>query len=133
MAVIHRAALGGGLELAMHCDALVGTLPGEGEKPWLVGLPEAGLCICPGWGGTQMLPARMDPKTAMVATASGAPWKCTDVPAGLFDVVMPSVRPTCTQWKHASACSLGGSSPRAARSAGSMRDESPGPIVRRGA
>jgi hypothetical protein len=37
-----------------------------------------------------MLPARIDPKAAMVATASGAPWKCTDVPAGLFDVVMPA-------------------------------------------
>lgn len=89
-AVIHRSALGGGLELAMHCDALVGTLPAEGEKPWLVGLPECGLCICPGWGGTQMLPARIDPKSAMVATATGAPWKCADVPAGLFASVMPA-------------------------------------------
>ena len=90
VAVVHKAALGGGLELAMHCDALVGTLPAEGEKPWLVGLPECGLCICPGWGGTQMLPARIDPKTAIVATATGAPWKCTDVPAGLFATVLPA-------------------------------------------
>jgi enoyl-CoA hydratase/carnithine racemase len=90
VAVIHKAALGGGLELAMHCDALIGTLPAEGEKPWLVGLPECGLCICPGWGGTQMLPARIDPKTAMVATATGAPWKCADVPAGLFAKVLPA-------------------------------------------
>lgn len=90
VAVVHKAALGGGLELAMHCDALIGTLPAEGEKPWLVGLPEAGLCICPGWGGTQMLPARIDPKTAMVATANGTPWKCADVPAGLFATVLPA-------------------------------------------
>ena len=90
VAVVHKAALGGGLELAMHCDALVGTLPAEGEKPWLVGLPEAGLCICPGWGGTQTLPARIDPKTAMVATANGTPWKCADVPAGLFAAVLPA-------------------------------------------
>lgn len=90
VAVIHKAALGGGLELAMHCDALVGTLPAEGEKPWLVGLPECGLCICPGWGGTQMLPARIDPKAAMVATATGAPWKCADVPPGLFTTVLPA-------------------------------------------
>jgi enoyl-CoA hydratase/carnithine racemase len=89
VAVVHRAALGGGLELAMHCDALVGGLPAEGEKPWLVGLPEAGLCICPGWGGTQTLPARIDPKAAFAATASGAPWKCTDLPAGLLDRTMP--------------------------------------------
>jgi enoyl-CoA hydratase/carnithine racemase len=90
VAVIHKAALGGGLELAMHCDAMIGTLPAEGEKPWLVGLPECGLCICPGWGGTQMLPARIDPKAAMVATANGAPWKSTDVPPGLFARVMPA-------------------------------------------
>ena len=89
VAVIHKAALGGGLELAMHCDALVGTLPAEGEKPWLVGLPECGLCICPGWGGTQMLPARIDPVTAITATMTGAPWKCADVPAGLFATVLP--------------------------------------------
>lgn len=86
-AVVHKAALGGGLELAMHCDALIGTVPAEGEKPWLVGLPECGLGICPGWGGTQMLPARIDPQLSIVATANGAPWKCTDVPAGLFERV----------------------------------------------
>ncbi|MFO0961452.1 MAG: enoyl-CoA hydratase-related protein [Phycisphaerales bacterium] len=90
VAVVHRAALGGGLELAMHCDALVGTLPGEGEKPWLVGLPECGLCICPGWGGTQMLPARIDAQTAIVATATGTAWKCAEVPAGLFASVLPA-------------------------------------------
>ncbi len=89
-AVVHRAALGGGLELAMHCDALVGTLPAEGEKPWLVGLPECGLGICPGWGGTQMLPARIDAQAAIVATANGAPWKCTSAPTGLFDATTPA-------------------------------------------
>ncbi len=90
VAVVHKAALGGGLELAMHCDALIGTLPAEGEKPWLVGLPECGLCICPGWGGTQMLPARIDPLSAIMATANGTPWKCADVPAGLFATILPA-------------------------------------------
>ncbi|MBL9141481.1 MAG: enoyl-CoA hydratase/isomerase family protein [Phycisphaerae bacterium] len=88
-AVVHRAALGGGLELAMHCDALIGRQPDADEKPWLVGLPECGLGICPGWGGTQMLPARIDAETALVATANGSPWKCTAAPAGLFDRVLP--------------------------------------------
>jgi len=113
VAVVHRAALGGGLELAMHCDALVGTLPAEGEKPWLVGLPEAGLCICPGWGGTQTLPARIDPKAAFVATANGTSWKCVDAPAGLFDRTLP---PGSTQehlideakrWIHAERAATG--------------------------
>lgn len=90
VAVVHKAALGGGLELAMHCDALLGREPDAGEKPWMVGLPECGLCICPGWGGTQMLPARMDPATAIVATANGTPWQSTAVPAGLFDQVLPA-------------------------------------------
>jgi 3-hydroxyacyl-CoA dehydrogenase/enoyl-CoA hydratase/3-hydroxybutyryl-CoA epimerase len=90
VAVVHKAALGGGLELAMHCDALIGREPDAGEKPWMIGLPECGLCICPGWGGTQLLPARIEPEAAIVATANGAPWPATGVPAGLFDRVLPS-------------------------------------------
>ena len=58
--LINGAALGGGLEIAMHCDALVGVQPAADRKPYQVGLPEASLGLCPGWGGTQMLPARMD-------------------------------------------------------------------------
>ena len=85
-AAIHGAALGGGLEIAMHCDALVAALPAEGAKPWQVGLPEAGLCICPGWGGTQMLPARILPALAIERTATGATWASSDAPQCLFDV-----------------------------------------------
>ena len=85
-AAIHGAALGGGLEIAMHCDALVAAMPAEGGKPWQVGLPEAGLCICPGWGGTQMLPARILPALAIERTATGQTWACGDAPTCLFDV-----------------------------------------------
>ena len=49
VAVIGGAALGGGLEIAMHCDALVGVVPPATDKPYRIGLPEAGLGICPGW------------------------------------------------------------------------------------
>lgn len=85
VAAVNGAALGGGLELAMHCDVLVGLLPAEGAKPYMVGLPEAGLGLCPGWGGTNLLPARMDPETAIRLTAEGAPLKAHDaVEAGLF-------------------------------------------------
>ncbi|MFN7021634.1 MAG: enoyl-CoA hydratase/isomerase family protein, partial [Phycisphaerales bacterium] len=47
VAAINGAALGGGLEIAMHCDALVAA-PSASGKPYPVGLPEAGLSICPG-------------------------------------------------------------------------------------
>lgn len=86
-AAINGAALGGGLELAMHCDALVGA---PGAKPYPVGLPEAGLGICPGWGGTNLLPARMDAAEALRRTASGKPMLFDEaVAAGLFDAIAP--------------------------------------------
>ena len=84
IAIIHKAALGGGLELAMHCDALIGALPASGEKSWKVGLPECGLGICPGWGGTMMLAARMDISKAITSTCVGAPFDASDIPAGLY-------------------------------------------------
>jgi enoyl-CoA hydratase/carnithine racemase len=61
-------------------------MPAEGGKPWQVGLPEAGLCICPGWGGTQMLPARILPALAIERTATGQTWPCGEAPQCLFDV-----------------------------------------------
>ena len=84
VSIIHKAALGGGLELAMHCDALIGALPALGEKSWKVGLPECGLGICPGWGGTMMLAARMDISKAITSTCVGAPFDASDIPAGLY-------------------------------------------------
>lgn len=85
VAAIHGAALGGGLELAMHCDGMVAA---PGAKPYPVGLPESGLGLCPGWGGTNLLPARMDAAQAIGLTAAGTPLKYPEaVAAGLFDVV----------------------------------------------
>jgi len=90
VALVHKAALGGGLEVAMHCDALIGVMPATGEKPWRIGLPEAGLGICPGWGGTQMLPARVDPVVAILATAAGQTWEASASPDGLFEATAES-------------------------------------------
>ncbi|MEO7096020.1 MAG: enoyl-CoA hydratase-related protein [Polyangiales bacterium] len=50
VAAINGVALGGGLELALMCDLRVAA------KHALVGLPETGLAIIPGAGGTQKLP-----------------------------------------------------------------------------
>lgn len=88
VAVIGGSALGGGLEIAMHCDGLVGLETGEGAKPYLVGLPEAGLGLCPGWGGTQLLPARIPAVDAIRATALGRPWKSDALPNELFDLTV---------------------------------------------
>lgn len=86
-AAIHGACLGGGLELAMHCDGLIGLVDPD-AKPFPIGLPEAGLKICPGWGGTNLLPARIDAKAAIVATATGKPFNAHSAhELGLFDAV----------------------------------------------
>jgi 3-hydroxyacyl-CoA dehydrogenase len=50
VAALHGAALGGGFELALGCDARLAA-PGT-----VVGLPEVTLGIVPGAGGTQRLP-----------------------------------------------------------------------------
>lgn len=87
VAAINGAALGGGLELAMHCDGLVAA-PSASGKPYPVGLPEAGLGICPGWGGTNLLPARISPAEAIRRTAMGQPMSFDEArAAGMFDVV----------------------------------------------
>lgn len=91
VAAINGAALGGGLELAMHCDRIVGLRPAPDARPYLVGLPEAGLGICPGWGGTCLLPARMDPAAAIERTASGKPLNIIEAhEAGLVEQLADS-------------------------------------------
>ncbi len=89
VAAINGACLGGGLEIAMHCDALVGSVVAPDDKPWRIGLPEAGLGLCPGWGGTQMLAARIDPTVAIPATCSGTTFKATEIPDGLVELMVP--------------------------------------------
>lgn len=94
-AAINGAALGGGLELAMHCDGLVaaGAPVRDGQpKPYPIGLPEAGLQICPGWGGTNLLPARMrDAADAISRTCSGRTMLIDEaIAGGLIDRAVPS-------------------------------------------
>ena len=50
-AFVNGAAMGGGLELALHCHYR--TLSGGAAA---LALPEVSLGLVPGWGGTQLLP-----------------------------------------------------------------------------
>jgi 3-hydroxyacyl-CoA dehydrogenase/enoyl-CoA hydratase/carnithine racemase len=59
VAAINGACLGGGLELALHCDAR--TIASNVRH---VGFPEVALSIIPGWGGTQLLPRLIGPEAA---------------------------------------------------------------------
>jgi len=58
VAVVDGAALGGGLELALACDFRV-TAPEA-----TLGLPETGLGLVPGWGGTERLTQLVGPARA---------------------------------------------------------------------
>jgi 3-hydroxyacyl-CoA dehydrogenase/enoyl-CoA hydratase/carnithine racemase len=59
VAAINGAALGGGLELALHCTAR--TLATNVRH---IGFPEVFLSIIPAWGGTQLLPKLIGPEAA---------------------------------------------------------------------
>lgn len=65
IAVIHGAALGGGLELALCCDYRL-AIPGAS-----FGLPEILLGLHPGLGGTARLPALIPPLDAMQMMLTG--------------------------------------------------------------
>ena len=65
VAALHGAALGGGLELALGCDARV-ALAGT-----VLGLPEVTLGIIPGAGGTQRLPRLVGVARAIEMICSG--------------------------------------------------------------
>ena len=60
LAAINGAALGGGLEIALHCDFR--TLARSVRH---IGFPEVFLGIIPAWGGTQLLPRVVGAKAAV--------------------------------------------------------------------
>jgi len=59
-AFVNGAALGGGLELALHCTyRTVSTGAG------IIALPEVSLGLVPGWGGAYLLPRLVGPQNAL--------------------------------------------------------------------
>ncbi|WP_158542483.1 3-hydroxyacyl-CoA dehydrogenase NAD-binding domain-containing protein [Lujinxingia litoralis] len=67
VAVIDGGCLGGGLELALACDARIAA---RGERT-LFGLPEVMLGLIPGGGGTQRLPRQIDLSQALDLILTG--------------------------------------------------------------
>jgi enoyl-CoA hydratase/carnithine racemase len=65
LAVIAGPALGGGLELALACDLRIAVATAK------LGLPEAGIGMIPGAGGTQRLPRLAGPGVANRLILSG--------------------------------------------------------------
>ncbi|TDD50261.1 3-hydroxyacyl-CoA dehydrogenase [Nonomuraea terrae] len=59
-AFVNGAAMGGGLEIALHCTyrTISSGVPG-------LALPECSLGLVPGWGGTQLLPRLIGPANAI--------------------------------------------------------------------
>jgi 3-hydroxyacyl-CoA dehydrogenase/enoyl-CoA hydratase/carnithine racemase len=66
-AFVNGAAMGGGLELALHCDyrTISSGVPA-------VALPECFLGLVPGWGGTQLLPNLVGADTAVQVIVENA-------------------------------------------------------------
>lgn len=65
VAAVHGTALGGGFELALACHARVATRDAR------FGLPEVGLGLVPGAGGTQRLPRLVGIEAALPIVVSG--------------------------------------------------------------
>jgi enoyl-CoA hydratase/3-hydroxyacyl-CoA dehydrogenase len=85
VAAIQGVALGGGLEVAMGCNARVAA-PGS-----RLGLPELQLGIIPGFGGTQRLPRLVGLKKAVQMMLTSTPIKDSDaLKLGLVDAVAPA-------------------------------------------
>ena len=59
-AFVNGAAMGGGLEVALHC-----TYRTVSSGVTAIGLPEAFLGLVPGWGGTYLLPRLIGPGEAL--------------------------------------------------------------------
>ncbi len=82
VAALHGAALGGGFELALGCDARIAAVD------TVVGLPETTLGMFPGAGGTQRLPRLVGVACAIDLICSGRRLKADKaLRLGLIDAV----------------------------------------------
>ncbi len=84
MAAVNGFALGGGCELALACDWIYASENAE------LGLPEVGLGLIPGFGGTARLVEKIGPSRASELVFSAQRLKASDALAwGLVNRVLP--------------------------------------------
>ena len=87
LAAVHGWTVGGGMEMAMLCDVVVAADDAR------FGLPETGVGMIPGVGGTQTLPRRAGLARALDATLGG---RWLDAPTayawGIVERVVPRAR-----------------------------------------
>ena len=69
---VHGAAMGGGCEMTLACDFAYATDTAR------FGLPEVGLGIMPGLGGTQLLTRAVGPRRAIEILTSGRPFSAQE-------------------------------------------------------
>jgi 3-hydroxyacyl-CoA dehydrogenase/enoyl-CoA hydratase/carnithine racemase len=100
-AFVNGMALGGGLEIALHCTYRVFSSAAMG-----IGLPEVFLGIIPGWGGATLLPRLIGPEKALRVIVEN-PLKNNRllsgpdaVELGIGDALIPSVMflPDAVKW-----------------------------------
>lgn len=85
IAAVQGAAMGGGCEMTLACDFAYAA---EGAR---FGLPEAGLGILPGLGGTQLLTRAVGPRRAIELLTTAAPFSAEQARDwGLVSEVVPA-------------------------------------------
>src|SRR3954468_2658634 len=85
VAAVHGFALGGGCELALSCDIVVG------DETAVLGLPEVTIGLVPGGGGTQLALRRLGAGHAAAAVLPGRPIPAGEAHAlGLLDRLVPA-------------------------------------------
>lgn len=85
IAAVQGAAMGGGCEMSLACDF---TYAAEGAR---FGLPEAGLGIMPGLGGTQLLTRAVGPRRAIEIMTTAAPFTAEKaLEWGVVNAVVPA-------------------------------------------
>lgn len=93
IAAVHGWTVGGGMEMAMLCDLVVAAADAR------LALPETGLGMIPGVGGTQTLPRRAGLAHALDVVLTGRALDARGAARlGLVNRVVPRARLDATSW-----------------------------------